>query len=56
MQAFVYDALPARVVFGSGTVAQIKPEAERLRVNRLLVLSTPGRGEGSGPGDRRPPG
>jgi alcohol dehydrogenase class IV len=45
MQSFVYDALPARVVFGSGAVAQIKREAERLRVNRLLVLSTPGRGE-----------
>jgi alcohol dehydrogenase class IV len=43
MQAFVYDALPARVVFGSGTVVQIKPEAERLGVHRVLVLSTPGR-------------
>jgi maleylacetate reductase len=45
MQSFVYDALPARVVFGSGTVAQIKLEAERLGVHRVLVLSTPGRGE-----------
>ena len=32
MQSFVYDALPARVVFGSGTVAQITLEAERLGV------------------------
>jgi alcohol dehydrogenase class IV len=45
MQSFVYDALPARVVFGSGTVAKIKLEAERLGVHRVLVLSTPGRGE-----------
>ncbi len=33
------------MVFGSGTVAQIKLEAERLGVHRILVLSTPGRGE-----------
>jgi maleylacetate reductase len=46
MQSFVYDALPTRVVFGSGTVAQVRPEAERLGVRRVLVLSTPGRGEG----------
>jgi alcohol dehydrogenase class IV len=45
MQPFVYDALPARVVFGSGTLAQLKAEAERLGVCRALVLSTPGRGE-----------
>jgi alcohol dehydrogenase class IV len=45
MQSFVYDALPARVVFGSGTVTQLRFEAERLGVHRLLVLSTPGRGE-----------
>jgi maleylacetate reductase len=45
MQPFVYDALPTRVVFGSGTVAQLRGEAERLGVRRVLVLSTPGRGE-----------
>ena len=45
MQSFVYEALPARVVFGSGTVAQLRAEAERLGVRRVLVLSTPGRGE-----------
>ena len=45
MQSFVYEALPARVVFGSGTVAQLRAEAERLGVRRILVLSTPGRGE-----------
>src|SRR4051794_40568390 len=45
MQSFVYEALPARVVFGSGTVGQLRAEAERLGVHRVLVLSTPGRGE-----------
>jgi alcohol dehydrogenase class IV len=45
MQSFVYEALPTRVVFGSGTLSQLKPEAELLGVRRVLVLSTPGRGE-----------
>ena len=45
MESFVYEALPTRVVFGSGTVARIRDEAERLGVRRVLVLSTPGRGE-----------
>ena len=45
MQSFVYEALPARVVFGSGTVAQLRAEAERLGVRWILVVSTPGRGE-----------
>src|SRR3954447_16614809 len=45
MQAFVYEAFPTRVVFGSGTVAQLRLEAGRRRARRVLVLSTPGRGE-----------
>ena len=45
MEPFVYEALPVRVIFGSGTVVQLKAEAERLGVRRVLVLSTPGRGE-----------
>jgi maleylacetate reductase len=45
MHPFVYEALPTRVVFGSGTFSQLRPEAERLGVRRVLVLSTPGRGE-----------
>src|SRR6266567_2249720 len=45
MQSFVYEGLPTRVIFGSGTITQLKPEAERLGVGRILVLSTPGRGE-----------
>jgi maleylacetate reductase len=45
MQPFVYESLPTRVVFGSGTVTQLRTEAERLGVHRVLVLSTRGRGE-----------
>jgi alcohol dehydrogenase class IV len=45
MQPFVYESLPTRVVFGSGTVTQLRTEAERLGVHQVLVLSTRGRGE-----------
>lgn len=39
--SFVYQMLPARVVFGRGTIAALPAEAERLGLRRLLVLSTP---------------
>lgn len=39
--AFVYSALPARVVFGNGTLARTREEAERLAITRALVLTTP---------------
>jgi maleylacetate reductase len=45
MEPFIFEALPRRVLFGSGTVAQVKSEVERLGARRALVLSTPGRGE-----------
>ncbi len=41
MQPFVYTGLPARVVFGFGTVTQLKSEIERLGARRALVLATP---------------
>lgn len=41
MQSFVYTALPARVVFGSGTLAQVADEVRRLGCAKALVLSTP---------------
>lgn len=41
MEAFVYEALPTRVIFGAGTVARLTDEVERLGVSRALVLSTP---------------
>jgi maleylacetate reductase len=45
MDSFVYEALPTHVVFGSGTISQVRAEVERLGARRALVLSTIGRGE-----------
>ena len=42
MQAFTYQAQPARVIFGQGTGARLAEEAEHMGLSRLLVLSTPG--------------
>jgi maleylacetate reductase len=41
MHPFVYTALPARVVFGQGTIGQVADEVRRLGCHRALVLSTP---------------
>jgi maleylacetate reductase len=41
MTPFVYTALPVRVVFGHGTIAQVADEVQRLGCRRALVLSTP---------------
>lgn len=41
MKPFVYNALPARVVFGIGAVDRLNEEVERLGAQRALVLSTP---------------
>jgi maleylacetate reductase len=38
---FVYQALPSRVIFGAGTLAQLPAEIERLGAHRALILSTP---------------
>ena len=43
MRSFVYNALPARVVFGAGSVAQLPAELERLGARRVLMICTPGR-------------
>jgi maleylacetate reductase len=43
VKAFTYIGLPARVVFGAGTVAQLPAELDKLGAQRALVLSTPGR-------------
>ena len=40
-RGFTYTGLPARVVFGSGTLASVKAEVERLGIARALVLTTP---------------
>lgn len=41
MAPFVYEGLPARVIFGRGTLAQVGAEAERLGCSRMLVVATP---------------
>jgi maleylacetate reductase len=40
-RSFVYTALPARVVFGVGSLAQLPAELDRLGARRALLLSTP---------------
>lgn len=41
MKPFVYAALPVRVVFGRGKVADAAAEAKRLGIRRPLVITTP---------------
>ena len=41
MKSFVYNGLPARVVFGAGSITQLPAELDRLGAKRALVLSTP---------------
>jgi maleylacetate reductase len=41
VKAFVYNGLPARVVFGAGALARLPEELDRLGAKRALVLSTP---------------
>jgi alcohol dehydrogenase class IV len=45
MQPFEYTALPARVVFGSGTRDRVNDEVEALGASRALVLTTPGQAD-----------
>ena len=41
MTTFTYNGLPARVIFGSGTLGQLEVEIDRLGIKRILVLATP---------------
>jgi maleylacetate reductase len=41
LDPFIYQGLPARVVFGRGTITRLSEEVERLGLTRVLVLSTP---------------
>lgn len=41
LQSFVYEALPSRVVFGVESLRAAAEEAERLKLERVLVLTTP---------------
>jgi maleylacetate reductase len=41
MRSFTYNMNAGRVLFGAGTLADLKSEVERLGLNRVLVLATP---------------
>ncbi len=41
MRAFTYDALPGRVVFGTGVVSHLAEEIERLQKKQALLIATP---------------
>lgn len=45
MAPFIYEGLPARVVFAAGARASLRDEVERLGCRRALVLSTPQQAE-----------
>lgn len=49
MNAFVYQSLPTRVVFGWGKLSTLAEEIERLGAKRALILTTP---EQQGLGER----
>jgi maleylacetate reductase len=42
MTDFAFPGLPARVVFGAGSIEKLPDEIERLGAGRVVVLSTPG--------------
>jgi alcohol dehydrogenase class IV len=42
MRSFIYNQLPGRVVFGTGTLDHLPREIEMLGAKHALVLSTPG--------------
>lgn len=44
MNPFVYNALPARVIFGRGSLQKVKQEVQALGASRALVLCTPEQG------------
>ncbi|KAF3035795.1 hypothetical protein E8E12_003649 [Didymella heteroderae] len=41
MEAFEFNSHPARVIFGSGTIAKLPQELERLDKSKPIILSTP---------------
>ena len=40
MQSFIYTALPTRVIFGRGKIAEVAVEAKRLGMKRPLIITT----------------
>jgi maleylacetate reductase len=42
---FTYRSDPVRIVFGAGSIAALRVEADRLKISRLVVLCSPSRTE-----------
>lgn len=40
IKPFIYNQHPSRVIFGSGSIASLPEEVERLELKRVLILST----------------
>ena len=53
MHEFMFEANPARVLFGAGRIDALADEAERLGARRALVLSTPEQRAQAADGARR---
>lgn len=45
---FIYDAMPSRVLFGSGSKGKVLDELDRLGIERAIILSTPPQAELAG--------
>jgi len=45
MKAFIYQILPARVIFGEGKLSEVARELRHLGKNRALVIATPQQSE-----------
>lgn len=45
MKDFIYNALPSRVIFGSGTLSRVPDELNRLGCSKALILSTEGQAQ-----------
>ncbi|KAF8067929.1 iron-containing alcohol dehydrogenase [Lyophyllum atratum] len=41
MQPFIYNSLPGRVIFGTGTQVQVVQEVQNLGCGKVIVLTTP---------------
>jgi len=40
MKNFTYEALPGRVIFGTGTLSQLSEEVDRLEAKRVILIAT----------------
>lgn len=52
MKAFQYSPLPARVIFGFGTIARLGDEMDRLGCSRAVLVTTPEQSELASAGER----